>query len=1005
MHNYIKEVTFIGKGVRAEFDGKDVSIQQSKHEYDTKVYLYDGYPCEVYVSGWHSDTPEEVKRKKIKWTILDHYGHIVDNITKITAPCKDDKDKSNMYKLKFPLKYSSSEDNHPWLLHIYMEDESFGTSNFIADIHPVSKKRIATAAKIIHSGRVVEPSEKIGYGTYLTFLIETEGLERCHAEIYIYNKVVSGEDVCIYKGSAGQCIYGNLTIRNVPTLSWVMNKSDNYYVKIKSIYGSNTDFIKQANSNEKIIEFSFDRSQNIINNKDSMISENVTLTTIKDMALDNAKEYDHCAFSKLGVEIGNRKEFILFDENALAEVKEVIKYNAELEEGICYFDFDESDLNFKNQYVIDKYVQYFVDNPKIPIIIDGHTDDWGPDAYNTILGEKRAKSVADYLVEKGVSLNRISLRSYGENRNVLYNARTKAENEKNRRVEVKFKMEGLSRPSVIYNIVGKTMGEKTKINVYGYKGKDCIANPSHDRKVHVTETFWENSRLMGYEKKEMNLIDEQPKQSDEKLLVKSPKLEFEGFVKMFKTYFNHAKNGIPYNSYKIDLNTCAYFPKTNGKHSVGEIRVHPDNRFVFHALFDSDNYENFRLNDFQGIALERGAKFDSTWAKNTLNKILAGIPLFNEYIIKDINDIADSLFEFLNDDIIGKYQYGVHNLYDFDGSMKIPANVISHTADYKTYYETMTWIVLIMRVVVEILLVVLTEGADAIELLQKVKKLKKLEKLGEFMDKTSAATEGIVDLSFEFQYMKGLIAGELFYGTENDRVGPNFRLLSALDPLIGVKLEAGLLENKKLNKDVKSKKGLITNKIFDWAMGKAKEALGKVLGFTLSLKLTGDLVCCEDINYNFLADSFFRSDKGPAGAGEVAKREGEGCIALDFEAKANAKKLMKFTILTGNTVLPILAGIMDLTGHEAQFGTNLNGKIGLIIRAETAPGLGPCITYLLKVYPIVGSFTFNEMENYGSKKGSSKQDNIDKDNIIWEGDEYVLYRISLLSGMQLLPDK
>jgi peptidoglycan-associated lipoprotein len=50
------------------------------------------------------------------------------------------------------------------------------------------------------------------------------------------------------------------------------------------------------------------------------------------------------------------------------------------------------------------------------IVIEGHTDDIGSDAFNLALGEARARSVRNYLVKRGVPASRISTISYGEER-------------------------------------------------------------------------------------------------------------------------------------------------------------------------------------------------------------------------------------------------------------------------------------------------------------------------------------------------------------------------------------------------------------------------------------------------------------------------------------------------------------------------------------------------------------------------------------------------------------
>ena len=54
------------------------------------------------------------------------------------------------------------------------------------------------------------------------------------------------------------------------------------------------------------------------------------------------------------------------------------------------------------------------ENMPAKILIEGHCDDRGTNEYNLALGDRRAKSVRDYLVALGIASNRIETISYGE---------------------------------------------------------------------------------------------------------------------------------------------------------------------------------------------------------------------------------------------------------------------------------------------------------------------------------------------------------------------------------------------------------------------------------------------------------------------------------------------------------------------------------------------------------------------------------------------------------------
>jgi outer membrane protein OmpA-like peptidoglycan-associated protein len=100
------------------------------------------------------------------------------------------------------------------------------------------------------------------------------------------------------------------------------------------------------------------------------------------------------------------------------------------------FAFDSAEITPGGKAIIDAYVDIFRTEPKFRVEIGGHTDDVGPEDYNQQLSEKRAKSVADYLVSQGVSRDRIArVIGYGETKPMVPND-SPYNRARNRRVEV-----------------------------------------------------------------------------------------------------------------------------------------------------------------------------------------------------------------------------------------------------------------------------------------------------------------------------------------------------------------------------------------------------------------------------------------------------------------------------------------------------------------------------------------------------------------------------------------
>jgi len=98
------------------------------------------------------------------------------------------------------------------------------------------------------------------------------------------------------------------------------------------------------------------------------------------------------------------------------------------------FDFDSAKLRPQSQAFLDGAASRLVSSPSIDIKLVGHTDSTGPADYNMGLSERRAKSVMDYLISKGVSASRLTMEGKGETMPRATNA-TREGRAMNRRVE------------------------------------------------------------------------------------------------------------------------------------------------------------------------------------------------------------------------------------------------------------------------------------------------------------------------------------------------------------------------------------------------------------------------------------------------------------------------------------------------------------------------------------------------------------------------------------------
>ena len=78
------------------------------------------------------------------------------------------------------------------------------------------------------------------------------------------------------------------------------------------------------------------------------------------------------------------------------------------------YEFGSWELLPESKLALDTLVQILIFNPTITIELMAHTDYVGSDQYNFDLSQKRAQSVVDYLIEKGINPQRLVARGYGE---------------------------------------------------------------------------------------------------------------------------------------------------------------------------------------------------------------------------------------------------------------------------------------------------------------------------------------------------------------------------------------------------------------------------------------------------------------------------------------------------------------------------------------------------------------------------------------------------------------
>ena len=141
----------------------------------------------------------------------------------------------------------------------------------------------------------------------------------------------------------------------------------------------------------------------------------------------------------VGVVIGNKmdKQAKKLEEElgksaTVERVGEGIKltFNSQL-----LFDFGKTDLKESNKQDLQKFAETLKQNPDTDLLIVGHTDDVGSDAFNQTLSEKRASAVSSYLASLNVGYSRLKTQGRGESQPTVSNS-TEDSRSQNRRVEI-----------------------------------------------------------------------------------------------------------------------------------------------------------------------------------------------------------------------------------------------------------------------------------------------------------------------------------------------------------------------------------------------------------------------------------------------------------------------------------------------------------------------------------------------------------------------------------------
>ena len=139
------------------------------------------------------------------------------------------------------------------------------------------------------------------------------------------------------------------------------------------------------------------------------------------------EQLDDCAFEMV---VSGNKENIVMVEGEANEVKEEVIVDA------LKFAQDHILNIIQVQEELAEVYTILSTNPTVSVVVEGHADETGSEGYNQRLSEKRANAAAEYLIQLGVSADRLSTKGYGEAAPLSDN-NTSEGRAANRRVEFK----------------------------------------------------------------------------------------------------------------------------------------------------------------------------------------------------------------------------------------------------------------------------------------------------------------------------------------------------------------------------------------------------------------------------------------------------------------------------------------------------------------------------------------------------------------------------------------
>ncbi len=668
------------------------------------------------VGAWEAGTTDADKTKNLTWMRQEQNRKSI--ISQLMIPA------ANMYGLKI-----AKKDCGPYTYYIEAslsgKQDSRDTGLYVGGW---CEARIISSKWCEYNGGPDKRSKEFSFGNNVCLNLATEGLNGnwLTVEIYRLNDEVTWDKVKqwltnkhydptrddakakVYEKQA-HVIDGEINVDFTINSAWKFKEEGNqFYIKVRD--GRN--YIKDNNGD--YIHARFLKVDKNVVPQPAPMPILVNNTPVKVGQPDKNSAVKHtCTFTKIQV-TDNEHTYNVFDEGKFDRLKKSGRFYT-LER--INYDFDKWNIRADAKPVLDKIAKILVDDlPYIPVELGSHTDCRGTDQYNQTLSEKRARSVVNYLIGKGVDEHRIFAKGYGKTELLHAGEHISDElHEQNRRTTLKFLINENDARAIIYETIAPdiTVDKKLRVDIADWKNKGCYKQTKHQPDVvRINKAGIETVTRNGHAISE-NLFS--------RVRSDFPRDYFYllvDYLNPFATIFN---------KFDYYINSCAYY--SNNKSPSLSVRAYPDLVWIGHFQYnykDSGDYffHEHKVDLTTGIREVLDEYKNSIWFRIT--KILPTSWITENVVMEYIAHEAES------------YTYGAHVIrnrtLEKPGSslsmVGAQTNLLTETSYSKYAAAAVIYCFVVVGIIIDLLLIYLTRGKNLEGRIAKIaRKVKAVQKV------------------------------------------------------------------------------------------------------------------------------------------------------------------------------------------------------------------------------------------------------------------------------------